>query len=179
MDADDHTQFASFSNRPQEWLKEEECRLSAHLCALQAHATTIATSSDSPLVPSATAPDSAPATGSWESLRCSARHRRVEIAQAESTLLRQAVHLCSQMNACVDACSLPAEVLCKVFVQFTADYAKEHYSLAQILRLTHVCRYWRDVAIAFHALWTHIDYLDPAFSSVLMPRTKMAPISLE
>ena len=138
MGADNHTQFASFSNRPQEWLKEEERRVSAHLRALQAHGRVVATSSDSSLIPSPPTVDNIPASGSWESSRHLAPHRRAEIAQAESTLLRQAAHLRSQMNACVHACSLPDELLCKVFVQFTIDYAQEHYTLAQTLRLTHV-----------------------------------------
>lgn len=93
--------------------------------------------------------------------------KRQSLLKKSNTAYKRALNLRSQANALTPACRIPAEVLVEIFkcddlAKYTGDaciflgidrpYGLE---LGWIL-VTHVCRYWREVALHSQALWANI-----------------------
>ncbi|KAF8171813.1 hypothetical protein BJ912DRAFT_839177, partial [Pholiota molesta] len=62
----------------------------------------------------------------------------------------------SQRNYFAPICRLPSEILCKIFyfVKTPLRYMDRDRSFKWI-RLTHVCRHWRNIAIASPTIWAN------------------------
>ncbi|KAJ3522576.1 hypothetical protein NMY22_g11832 [Coprinellus aureogranulatus] len=75
---------------------------------------------------------------------------------------------------------LPPEILCNIFdlVRLLHSSRRRSRSLRWIV-VTHVCRQWRNTAIAFPALWSHISFRHTAFAEIMLQRSKGALLSLE
>ncbi|KAI0059864.1 hypothetical protein BV25DRAFT_1787573, partial [Artomyces pyxidatus] len=59
------------------------------------------------------------------------------------------------------------------------DFWQRKISPEWISSTTHICRYWRQVALASPALWTDIAFdLGPRWLEEMVARSKAAPLSL-
>ncbi|KAG2012936.1 hypothetical protein CC2G_009886 [Coprinopsis cinerea AmutBmut pab1-1] len=93
----------------------------------------------------------------------------------------------SNRNELSEISRLPPEVLSRVFMHYQRLCASSTRisKFGRILRpfdwtkVTHVSRYWRDVALAFPELWSNIQATtSPRWAQVMFERAKQAPISL-
>ncbi|KAI9453528.1 hypothetical protein BJY52DRAFT_834031 [Lactarius psammicola] len=88
-------------------------------------------------------------------------------------------------NALTPISSLPTEVITAIFSLLRLPVAsplggKPDHNLAW-LRVTHVCRQWREIALDLPLLWSHVDFttVSPAGATEILARAKKAPLSLE
>ncbi|OJT15008.1 hypothetical protein TRAPUB_8451 [Trametes pubescens] len=71
--------------------------------------------------------------------------------------------------------SLPPELLALIFGLIVgADPALNSH----LIRVTHVCRYWRDVALHTPALWSHIALMQPAAIEAFLSRSEALPLRI-
>ncbi|KAH7912426.1 hypothetical protein BJ138DRAFT_1112379 [Hygrophoropsis aurantiaca] len=109
-----------------------------------------------------------------------------QIDKKIASLSKQIVELRSQRNVFTCVSSLPAELLAKIFMDYAhqaykgrrGTYSYDCESLMWI-RVTHVCRHWRQVALAFPALWTHLVLESPFWTEQMLSRSKMAPLVID
>ena len=81
-----------------------------------------------------------------------------------------------RMNALVPACSLPPELLLPIF----KDVARETYPYPQwVQSTTHICTYWRSVALTSASLWTHILPWHDDQVYTFVSRSAFLPLKLE
>lgn len=81
--------------------------------------------------------------------------------------------------------NLPAEVLSLIFA-IVVDSSKDNtYRLRRGRKflpscalLTHVCRYWREVALNCSALWTRINFMSVKCAQEMLTRAKDAPLKV-
>ncbi|EIW57220.1 uncharacterized protein TRAVEDRAFT_72384 [Trametes versicolor FP-101664 SS1] len=71
--------------------------------------------------------------------------------------------------------SIPPELLGLIF-EHTAGAAA--VLNCELIRITHVCRYWRDVALHSPALWSHIALMHPAAVEVFLARSQTLPLRI-
>ncbi|KAJ3503128.1 hypothetical protein NMY22_g18358 [Coprinellus aureogranulatus] len=50
---------------------------------------------------------------------------------------------------------------------------------ARWIRVTHVCRHWRQVALECPTLWAHLSFANPALTEVMLNRSRNAPLTIE
>lgn len=81
--------------------------------------------------------------------------------------------------------NLPAEVLSLIFVIVVDSSTDVPYRLRpgrkvlpSCVLLTHVCRYWREVALNCSALWTKIDFMSVKCAQEMLTRAKYAPLKV-
>lgn len=86
-------------------------------------------------------------------------------------------------NALVPISRLPPEVLSLIFslLSFSAAHNKSDRHVSSLLRVTHVCRLWRDTALNCPHPWSHINFtkLSRVVITEMLSRAKMAPLHLE
>ncbi|KAH7909430.1 hypothetical protein BJ138DRAFT_1155287 [Hygrophoropsis aurantiaca] len=105
-----------------------------------------------------------------------------QIDKELATLDQRMLELRSQRNAITCISSLPPELLAEVFMDYAYQAYKEkhnHYYRSRALMwisVTHVCRHWRQVALAFPALWTFLVLENPRWTEQMLIRSKMAPL---
>ncbi|ESK86050.1 hypothetical protein Moror_9386 [Moniliophthora roreri MCA 2997] len=80
--------------------------------------------------------------------------------------------------------SLPTEILEIIFmhsmpIDGTSYSTPPSKALAQWLSVTHVCRYWRKVALNYKDLWTQLDLRLPNFALQMLERSNPKPVELE
>ena len=82
-------------------------------------------------------------------------------------------------NALVPISRLPPETLAEIFslVSFSVDDYEDVPDMKWI-RVTHVCRRWREIALSFPYLWSHIPFtkLTLAGFTEILARAKMSPL---
>ena len=97
-----------------------------------------------------------------------------------SYLLTQELKYCR--NPVAPISRLPLETLAEIFslLQFPTDDSKRVPYLAW-MRITYVCRRWREVTLSFPSLWSHIHFtkLTPTGVAEMLTRAKMSPLHLE
>ncbi|TCD71922.1 hypothetical protein EIP91_000054 [Steccherinum ochraceum] len=97
---------------------------------------------------------------------------RAEVAQT----LQHLSALYSVVNAEAPVCRLPPEILSQVFLWVVALTSPK----TNWVRITHVCRQWRDVALDCQTLWTHITPQHPEpFVSICLQRAGAAPLQVQ
>ncbi|EPS93079.1 hypothetical protein FOMPIDRAFT_1101941, partial [Fomitopsis schrenkii] len=82
----------------------------------------------------------------------------------------------TQINALAPVSRIPPELLSKIFLH-TAGHRANPASRPQSrdwIRVTHVCRHWRETALQCAALWSHVDV--PALPEQFLVRSKDAPL---
>ncbi|TFY67010.1 hypothetical protein EVG20_g4096 [Dentipellis fragilis] len=87
-----------------------------------------------------------------------------------------------KFNATRPAVSLPPEVLASVFTyMLSASPPFRIGSKIEIgwIRVTHVCRRWREVATSTAILWTEIEDLGPHWTRIFMERARNASLRLD
>ena len=101
--------------------------------------------------------------------------------------LRQAIddqirELNYRRNALVPISRLPPETLAEIFslLSFSVDDYEDVPDLKWI-RVTHVCRRWRETALSFPYLWSHIPFnkLTLAGITEILARAKMSPLHFD
>jgi hypothetical protein len=75
---------------------------------------------------------------------------------------------------------LPPETLAMTF-SFLSPAFDEGAGYLWLVRATHVCHQWRETALSYPYLWSHINFttLPPAGIAEILARAKMAPLHLE
>ncbi|KAF8972560.1 hypothetical protein BDZ97DRAFT_1781625 [Flammula alnicola] len=88
-------------------------------------------------------------------------------------------------NALSPACSVPPEVLCNIFAFAKAAVAGElhpdgmfQFCALEWVRVTHVCKWWRDVALNASSLWTDIALGRRRWAEEMFVRSKEAPLAV-
>lgn len=71
--------------------------------------------------------------------------------------------------------SFPPELLGLVFDLFVGAVAALNLDL---ICVTHVCRYWRDVALHWPALWSHIALMHPGAVEAFLTRSQTLPLHI-
>ncbi|KAG6909349.1 hypothetical protein DXG01_000949 [Tephrocybe rancida] len=101
--------------------------------------------------------------------------RQIRALEASILTLKQ------EHNSLSFIARLPTEIVQEVFAWITifeeeADLFANH---STILSLTHVCTYWRQLALDYAPLWRRVSHLNSAkFLNEIMPRTKDVPLSI-
>ena len=97
------------------------------------------------------------------------------ISSKESTRV-----LRSRRNAVAPISRLPPETLAAIFSFLLTEWNKNTCYLKWI-RVTHVCRRWREVALGHPCFWSHICFTKLKSDGVaeIFSRAKMAPLHLE
>ena len=79
----------------------------------------------------------------------------------------------SMRNTFVPVNRTPPEVLALV-----PDYLEGHDKDKNLIKLTHVCRNWREIFISHPSLWTRLDFKDVDKTRVYIERSKYAPLEI-
>ncbi|KAF5315830.1 hypothetical protein D9611_004989 [Ephemerocybe angulata] len=79
---------------------------------------------------------------------------------------------------------LPAEILSSIFLILASTIASQFLLTPWLRRgrtswiyVTHVCRYWREVALDCATLWSNLLFFDPSLTEAMLSRSKDAPLS--
>jgi hypothetical protein len=107
-----------------------------------------------------------------------------ELHEAEQLVLR----LRSKRNTLAPVCRLPTDILCQIFYEIALPpphdhctsalcHHDDHDMLAQYkwITITHVCRRFRHVAIAYPILWTCLPLYSTPLHRTFLKRSKGAP----
>ena len=114
--------------------------------------------------------------GNYNNTRAIGDSSRIDDENAESTLLLPTMHV-SENILC-----LPPEVLANIFLEYMWAWHRGHkarYTTDTIppwISVSHVCRYWRDVALDCAGLWTHLFFVSSKWVDELLRRSKTAPL---
>ena len=85
-------------------------------------------------------------------------------------------------NALAPISRLPHETLAEIFSLLSFPAGKyQYYRYMEWICVTHVCRRWREVALCFPYLWSHIDFTSLTLAGVteMLARAKMSPLKFE
>ncbi|KII95037.1 hypothetical protein PLICRDRAFT_693314 [Plicaturopsis crispa FD-325 SS-3] len=77
----------------------------------------------------------------------------------------------SKMNALAPISKLSPELLCEIF-----SWCCCHTFRRRPIRVSHVCQYWRTIAIGYAPLWSTFPAKHPDWTRELLARSKSAPI---
>ncbi len=102
--------------------------------------------------------------------------------------LRKILALKTRLNIFTHINQLPTEILAQILVAYTRD----HYRLATghgntsgfsakpgWIKLAHVCRHWRDVALGTPRFWSHVYVQQPKTFCDLLPLSKSSPLYID
>lgn len=106
--------------------------------------------------------------GSASSSKSSTRRTKSKRAPVPKELITKPPFQQAQVNR------LPAEILSMIFMTYPRlpDGALNNKML---IRISHVCRYWRSIALSTQYLWTHVDF---RYGSEVITRSQTLPIHL-
>ncbi|KAF8257299.1 hypothetical protein EI94DRAFT_1759410 [Lactarius quietus] len=88
-------------------------------------------------------------------------------------------------NALAPISSLPFEVIANIFflssLRYCSGSADDQPFIHHVLRVAHVCHRWREVALDYPFLWSHLHFntISPAGATEILARARMAPLYLE
>ena len=102
-----------------------------------------------------------------------ARQRAVITASSQDGRLAPLFH----QNALAPILKLPLDLLTTIFLFFPAkNFTDESPTW---LRITHVCRRWREAAIGCALMWTNIMFDPPPWTTIMLARSRGAPLVIE
>ncbi|KAG6854044.1 hypothetical protein C0991_011249 [Blastosporella zonata] len=84
----------------------------------------------------------------------------------------------SRRNILAPISHLPIEILAKVFA-FCASDSAEGTNPLEWIRVSHVSRYWRAVALDSPSLWGNLVFTRPRWSEEMLKRSKMASLAVK
>jgi hypothetical protein len=84
----------------------------------------------------------------------------------------------SRRNSLAAVSRLPPEILSKIFVCYAATYEPAQLTMDWV-KVTHVSRHWRTVAIGCPCLWTTPVFAQPRWVEEMLKRSKMAPLVID
>jgi len=87
----------------------------------------------------------------------------------------------TRRNTLIPISQLPPETLILIFSILPPFACDEKVSYLPLIRVTHVCRQWREIALTYPRLWIYIDFtkLTPAGITGILARAKTLPLRLE
>ena len=90
--------------------------------------------------------------------------------------LRESIRvLHSQRNGLFPISKLPAEILTEIFLLHQQNVT-ENYTVETVdwIGITHVSQRWREIAVNFSGLWTHIPFYHPKWAEEMIARSQHA-----
>src|SRR5712672_32144 len=101
------------------------------------------------------------------------------VDQDLDTAKRLMLSMFTRRNQLAPISILPAEILARIF-HFVA-FSEEPYLLGCVLRVTHVCRWWRQIALDDSALWAHFSPYprDKDWIAEQLSRARNAPLVID
>lgn len=115
-------------------------------------------------------------TRTLDTVQNSRSTQRGRLLQEADIASRHVLDLYFQANALTAACCLPAEILVEIFM--SADLARSTTLPLRWMHVTHVCRYWREVALHAPTLWTNILPFGDNVISMAVGRAGSLPLRL-
>lgn len=78
------------------------------------------------------------------------------------------------------ASCLPTEILLKIFAFCVApDQSNdEAFTALHVVRISHVCHVWREIALAYPSFWSNIAFKTPYLATTMIERSKPLPIAV-
>ncbi|TEB23255.1 hypothetical protein FA13DRAFT_1452893 [Coprinellus micaceus] len=73
---------------------------------------------------------------------------------------------------------LPVEILCKIFESCVDQVSNGESETERVswMKITHVSRYWREVALDHASLWSNISFIHPELAKVMLIRSRNSPL---
>ncbi|KAH9936665.1 uncharacterized protein B0H18DRAFT_974966 [Fomitopsis serialis] len=112
-----------------------------------------------------------------------APHTRQAIADEITRFSNYLVDLKSRLNRLAPISELPTEILSEVFLYTAAvDGSDAYYSMWSTetpydwIRVSHVCKHWRSVALNCPALWCNLTVMRREWTAEVLARSKKAPL---
>ncbi|KAF5325100.1 hypothetical protein D9619_010019 [Psilocybe cf. subviscida] len=101
-------------------------------------------------------------------------HEAQSLIDEEITDLRARLSLLqNRRNGLAPVSKLPDEILVRIFLIFR-DSTDLHPKKWQ--HITHICQYWRHVAVRSPSLWTQLHDFPPALAQLMLERSQNAPL---
>jgi hypothetical protein len=93
---------------------------------------------------------------------------------AEINSLEESIHALRCRNGPAPFSSLPTEIIAAIFLLVRSSGRPD-------IRLAHVCRRWREIALDHPLLWSRLDFttVTPAGATEILARARMAPLYLD
>ncbi|KAJ3563245.1 hypothetical protein NP233_g9063 [Leucocoprinus birnbaumii] len=109
---------------------------------------------------------------------------RQKIDSRLETLNAEIAGLSTQRNELAPIFILIPEILVKIFTLVRdACHAmvpeNEPHTPMPWLRVTHVCRHWRGIALAHPALWSRLNFMDDELVDMMLSRASMTPLTVK
>ncbi|KAF8492739.1 hypothetical protein F5888DRAFT_1806551 [Russula emetica] len=106
---------------------------------------------------------------------------RQAIIDEINSLEASARALKSHHNELAPISRLPPETLATIFTFLSASAWNERDVHLKWIRVAHICRRWREIALEHPCFWSHINFtkLTSAGMAEILSRAKMAPLHLE
>ncbi|KAJ3512158.1 hypothetical protein NMY22_g15416 [Coprinellus aureogranulatus] len=111
---------------------------------------------------------------------------RKKVGERISELEEDLLELKEYQNSLCPAALLPAEILTHIFAIHRRQHQLEDEGYLNIPKMTlgwilvtHVCRRWRDVAVSCPTLWSELSFWKPAFTHIMLQRSRDAPLSVQ
>ncbi|PPR07153.1 hypothetical protein CVT24_010701 [Panaeolus cyanescens] len=99
---------------------------------------------------------------------------------------KRLIELRGQRNGQTSISFLPPELLREIFLYLRDEWPSSIFETSSVPRVkfgwinvTHVCRFWREVALQYPQLWTQVDVGLANWAEMVLERSKGADISLE
>lgn len=102
---------------------------------------------------------------------------RSQVDQRIAELENEIRALKSHRNTVADTCILPAEVLSNIFIALKEVIV--HERKMSWVRVSHVCRHWRAVALDCPVLWSTILSVNPELMELMLHRSKSSPLTIK
>ncbi|KDQ51397.1 hypothetical protein JAAARDRAFT_41247 [Jaapia argillacea MUCL 33604] len=118
------------------------------------------------------------------SLSDAGRQSNLTLANIDSDIaahLESIRQLCTKRNSLVPVSRLPPEVLANIFVQHASQTGLSSPPISSgcsvdWIAVTHVCRHWREVALATPRLWCSLPFQRPKWVPEMIVRSRLAPL---
>ncbi|KAG1781007.1 hypothetical protein EV702DRAFT_688250 [Suillus placidus] len=108
---------------------------------------------------------------------------RTDIDKDIAALLASLTVLRSRRNTLASIFSLPPEILVTIFTYIVEEENSKNYTgipprggAPTPMKVTHICRHWRQVALECPSLWTFIDCLSARWVAIMLERSKEAAL---
>ncbi|KAJ2921808.1 hypothetical protein H1R20_g15288, partial [Candolleomyces eurysporus] len=112
-------------------------------------------------------------------MKLNAQTIREEVDQRIAELESEIRALKTHRNLVADTSLLPPEILSNIFIALRRIVANGYSYRSSWVRVTHVCRHWRAVALDCPALWSDLLFVNPKGTEVMLQRAKNAPLTVK
>ncbi|TEB25925.1 hypothetical protein FA13DRAFT_1796022 [Coprinellus micaceus] len=110
--------------------------------------------------------------------------QRAAIEQQRGQLMAALQYLDSCLNALSPVNALPIELLSRIFalnaaiVMEAVSGAPQRKRSLERIRIAHVCRHWREVALGSAELWSNILFTRRKIAELMLKRSNSAPLTI-